>query len=101
MSLADVAGWLGATALLAAYAANALGRMPAQTRSYQLANLLGSVGLAAVASAHRAWPSVTVNVLWIAVSGAAMARRAGSGLELDRHGRRTARSEDVTAPGPR
>ena len=75
MTVADLAGWVGALTLLAAYRANVTGRIAADGTHYRLMNMAGSVGLGTVALAHHTWPSLTVNALWLAISA-----RTGSGL---------------------
>ena len=74
MAVADVAGWIGAFVLVVAYGASSTGRLRASGRTYQAMNLLGSLGLGAVAAAHRAWPSVTLNALWLVIAAATFAR---------------------------
>jgi hypothetical protein len=71
---ADTAGWLGALVLVVAYATSSANRLPASGRTYQTMNLLGSVGLGAVAAAHHTWPSFALNAVWLAVAAAALTR---------------------------
>ena len=73
MTIIDVTGWLGALILLTAYAAST-NRPTRRPTGVHLGNLLGSLGLGAVAAAHRAWPSVAVNAVWLVIAGAALAR---------------------------
>jgi formate hydrogenlyase subunit 3/multisubunit Na+/H+ antiporter MnhD subunit len=74
MRPADAAGWLGALILVGAYAASSAGRVRVTSRAYQALNLLGSVGLGAVAARHHAWPSLALNVVWLFVAACALAR---------------------------
>jgi hypothetical protein len=69
--LVEVAGWAGAGCLLVAYALLSSGRIDAGPR-YQALNLAGAVGLAANAVAHTAWPSATLNLIWLAIGLAAL-----------------------------
>lgn len=67
----EVSGWAGAGCLLLAYAllsAHQISPGP----GYQLLNLAGSAGLAANAVVHQAWPSATLNVLWLGIGLAAL-----------------------------
>jgi hypothetical protein len=66
VNVADLAGWAGAASLLVAYGAASTGRTRSTGAAYQLANVLGSIGLAIVAGAHAAWPSFVLDVLWCA-----------------------------------
>jgi hypothetical protein len=82
VNAADVAGWAGALVLIASYAANSAGAVAANSRAYQAMNASGSVGLAALARAHHAWPSFALNVLWLGVAAVSLRRTtiAGRGL---------------------
>jgi hypothetical protein len=73
---AEVAGWLGAAALLAAYALVSSGRLDGRGPAFQVMNLLGAAGLVVNAVHHAAWPSAVLNVIWAAVGSAALLRRA-------------------------
>lgn len=64
----DVLGWLGAVALLVAYAGVSSGKLVAEARLYQLLNLAGSACLVVNAAWYRAFPSAFVNVVWISVA---------------------------------
>ena len=84
MSPPDLAGWLGAALLVAAYAAASATWLPTESRLSQLLNLGGSVGLGIVAASHRAWPSLALNVVWLGialVSLGRVARPESSGTE--------------------
>ena len=79
---ADAAGWAGAVLLLLGYAGTATGRFTVRSRRYQVCNVLGSAGLAAVAAAHGAWPSVALNAAWLAVAALTW-RSASTGPTTD------------------
>jgi hypothetical protein len=90
VSLADVSGWAGALLVVGAYGAATIGT-PSHPAALHTANLAGSAGLAVVALAHHAWPSVFVNVIWLAIAGVALARtRAVSGRRRPGSGGRSA-----------
>jgi hypothetical protein len=72
------AGWAGAAALLVAYAMASANRLPPGGAAFQTLNLLGAAGLAANSGYHAAWPSAALNLVWMAVGLAALARRSGS-----------------------
>jgi len=71
----DAGGWLGAAALLFAYALVSTGRLRAVGLRYQWLNLAGSVLLLANSFYYGALPSVAVNAVWIAIGVFALARR--------------------------
>lgn len=64
--LIEVVGWAAAGCLLLAYGLLSAKRITAGV-TYQVLNLLGAVGLAANAVAHGAWPSATLNAVWLAI----------------------------------
>jgi hypothetical protein len=70
----ELAGWLGAGALLGAYVLVSSGRLTARGQAFQLLNLAGAAGLVLNGAWHDAWPSVGLNAVWIAVGLAALAR---------------------------
>jgi hypothetical protein len=71
----EVAGWVGALTLVAAYYASSVGVIRPDARAYQGMNVVGSVGLGAVAWSHHTWPSLALNALWLLIATAALGRR--------------------------
>ena len=63
--LYEVAGWLGAVCVLAAYV---IVTRYGTSRGYHLLNLLGAGGLLVNALHHRAFPSTFVNVVWAMIA---------------------------------
>jgi len=70
--VSDVVGWFGAGCLLAAYALVSARRIRAGL-TFQVLNLIGSVGLAVNGVTHGAWPSTALNVVWLGVALVALA----------------------------
>ena len=64
----DILGWLGAAALLAAYALVSAKRLDGDSMLFQLLNLIGSVLLIVNSAYYGAFPSVFVNVVWIGIA---------------------------------
>ncbi|MFJ1709848.1 hypothetical protein [Kitasatospora sp. NPDC088346] len=100
MSLAvAVIGWAAAGALLAAYALVSAGRLSGSGRAFQLLNLAGAAGLTFNSAAHRAWPSVALNAVWILIGLAALAGLTAGRAERATHRTHTAAPErGTTAP---
>lgn len=73
--LIDTGGWLGAAALLLAYALVSAGRLDADGLRYQWLNLAGGALLLANSFYYGAFPSVGVNAVWIAIGVFTLARR--------------------------
>jgi len=65
---ADALGWVGAVALLAAYALLSFRSLSAQGAAYQGMNIFGSFLLIINTAYHRAYPSTAVNVVWIVIA---------------------------------
>jgi hypothetical protein len=81
--LAMAGGWIGAFLLLTAYFLVSLRRLAGNGVMFQVLNVAGSTGLAGASVAGGVWPSVALNVVWIAIGVVilvkhAVRRRAGT-----------------------
>ena len=72
--LVDVAGWLGAAALVLAYAQVSSGRLRSDSTGFQALNLGGAAGLLANGVHHGAWPSAALNGVWLSIGVVALVR---------------------------
>ena len=72
--LIEVAGWAAALLILAAYALLTAGKVDAQSPLYQGMNAAGAIGFIINTSAHGAWPSAALNVVWLAIGAIALVR---------------------------
>jgi len=72
----DAVGWLGAAALLVAYAMVSSRKMEADSASYQVLNIAGSILLVANTIFYRAYPSSFVNLIWAGIAVFSMATRS-------------------------
>ncbi len=70
----EVAGWTGALLILAAYVLLSLDRIVAKSVTYQLLNVVGAAGFIVNGVANHAWPSATLNVIWMGIGGLALWR---------------------------
>jgi hypothetical protein len=68
----DVCGWAGTLLILAAYALQSNGKMQTRSALYQWMNVLGAAGLIINSGWYSAWPSVTLNVVWLAIAALAL-----------------------------
>ena len=64
----DAIGWLGAAFLLVAYAMVSSKKWEADSTTYQLLNIIGSVFLVGNTIFYRAYPSSFVNVIWAVIA---------------------------------
>lgn len=71
----DAIGWLGAAALLIAYAMVSSNKVEGNSTAYQLLNIVGSLLLAANTIFYRAYPSAFVNLIWIGIAVFSIATR--------------------------
>jgi hypothetical protein len=71
----DVIGWVGAVALLIAYALVSSKRLEGDSASFQLLNISGSLLLAANTIFYGSYPSTFVNLIWAAIAAFSVARR--------------------------
>jgi hypothetical protein len=72
----DAVGWLGAAALLVAYAMVSSRKMEADSASYQVLNIVGSILLVANTIFYQAYPSSFVNLIWAGIAVFSMATRS-------------------------
>jgi hypothetical protein len=64
----DAVGWLGAAALLFAYAMVSSRKMEVDSAPYQLLNIAGSLLLVLNTIFYRAYPSSFVNLIWAGIA---------------------------------
>lgn len=71
----DVVGWVGAAALLIAYAMVSHRKLEGDSATYQLLNISGSILLAANTIFYGSYPSTFVNFIWAGIAVVAIVRR--------------------------
>jgi uncharacterized membrane protein YedE/YeeE len=71
----DAIGWLGAAALLVAYAMVSSKKLEGTSKAYQFLNIIGSLLLAANTVFYRAYPSSFVNLIWMGIAVFSIATR--------------------------
>lgn len=80
----DILGWAGVAALLLAYGLVSARRLDGDALAYQGLNLLGSALLILNSFYYGAYPSVGVNLAWIAIAIFTLARIARKSLAVGR-----------------
>jgi hypothetical protein len=63
----EIIGWTAAALLLSAYVLLTLGKLSSRSRLYQWLNVLAGAGLIINSGWNGAYPSVFINVVWMAV----------------------------------
>jgi hypothetical protein len=71
----DAIGWVGAAALLVAYAMVSHKKLEGDSATYQLLNISGSLLLAANTIFYGSYPSTFVNLIWAAIAVFSIAAR--------------------------
>jgi len=64
----EIIGWMGTVCVLGAYLLLTLNKIKADSKMYQLLNVLGSLALILNGFVHKAMPSVGVNFFWILIA---------------------------------
>ena len=71
----NILGWLGSVSLILAYWMNSSNRLSAQSITYQVLNLFGSICLIINSTYYHAYPSSFVNVVWAIVAITSLRRQ--------------------------
>jgi formate hydrogenlyase subunit 3/multisubunit Na+/H+ antiporter MnhD subunit len=64
----EIVGWIAALLLLSAYVLLTLGKISSRSRVYQWLNVFAGAGLIVNSGWNGAYPSVFINVVWMAVA---------------------------------
>jgi formate hydrogenlyase subunit 3/multisubunit Na+/H+ antiporter MnhD subunit len=63
----EIVGWIAAALLLSAYVLLTMGKFTSRSKVYQWLNVLAGAGLIVNSGWNGAYPSVFINVVWMAV----------------------------------
>ncbi len=75
MSIVEIIGWIGAILIVGAYYLNINGKLKSTSSGYIISNLIGGLFFIINTYAHRAYPSVLVNVVWVIIALAAILKK--------------------------
>lgn len=67
-------GWMAALLILCAYSLLSFGKIQARSNIYQWMNIVGALGFIINCAWNAAWPSVALNVVWVAIGIYALRR---------------------------
>lgn len=70
---AEIAGWYGTAAILAAYALSSFRVLATEDQTYQLLNFTGAIGVAWVCWHKRTWQAFWLEAIWAAIAIVALA----------------------------
>jgi|HubBroStandDraft_1064217.scaffolds.fasta_scaffold161082_2 hypothetical protein len=71
----EVAGWIGATLIVGAYALLSSGKLTGDSKMYHYMNIVGAVGFVVNSGWNGAYPSAALNVVWLGIGGYALLQR--------------------------
>jgi hypothetical protein len=71
----EIIGWIGTVLIVGAYFLNINGKIKSTALPYILANLMGGILFSIYTYAHRTWPNMVVNVVWVCIAVAALAKK--------------------------
>jgi hypothetical protein len=70
----EIAGWVAAVLILAAYGLLSAGKLTGKSVGYQLMNVVGAIGFVVNSGYNGAIPSATLNVIWLGIGITALAK---------------------------
>jgi len=75
MNLIEIIGWIGALLIVGSYFLNINGKLKSTSVTYIICNLIGGLFFSINTFVHKAYPSVVVNVIWVIIAIAAIAKK--------------------------
>jgi len=80
--LVEIAGWIAAVLILAAYGLLSAGKLTGKSVAYQVMNIVGAIGFVINTGYNGAYPSAVLNVIWVGSGAWALVRiKASRGRE--------------------
>ena len=75
MNTIEVIGWIGTILIVGAYFLNINGKVNSTSMPYIISNLIGGVLFSVYTYAHRTYPNMVVNVIWVCIAIAALMKK--------------------------
>lgn len=75
MNLIEIMGWTGTILIVGAYFLNINGKIKSTAVPYILANLVGGILFSIYTYAHRTYPNLVVNIIWVFIAVAAIIKK--------------------------
>jgi hypothetical protein len=63
----EIAGWIAAVLILAAYGLLSAGKLTGKSPAYQVMNIVGAIGFVINTGYNGAYPSAVLNVIWVGI----------------------------------
>ena len=81
--LIEVLGWIASVLIVGSYALNITGKLPASSKTYVLANIIGGVFFVVNTYYHKAYPSMFVNVIWVIIAIYMISKKKKNNTKID------------------
>jgi hypothetical protein len=75
MNLIEIIGWIGTILIVGAYFLNINGKIKSTAVPYILANLVGGILFSIYTYAHRTYPNLVVNIVWVFIAIGAIIKK--------------------------
>jgi len=75
MNLIEIIGWIGTVLIVGAYFLNINGKIKSTSVPYIICNIVGGVLFSIYTYAHRTYPNMVVNVVWVIIAVAAIVKK--------------------------
>jgi hypothetical protein len=81
--LIEMLGWIASVLIVGSYALNITGKLPASSKIYVLANIIGGVFFVVNTYYHKAYPSMFVNVVWVIIAIYMISKKKNNNSKID------------------
>ena len=75
MGIIEIIGWIGTVLIVGSYFFNINGKIKSTSVTYISSNLVGGILFSIYTYAHRTWPNMVVNVIWVFIAVAALMKK--------------------------
>lgn len=81
--LIEMLGWIASVLIVGSYALNITGKLPASSKIYILANIIGGILFVVNTYFHKAYPSMFVNVVWVIIAIYMISKKKKNNTKID------------------
>ena len=81
--LIEMLGWIASVLIVGSYALNITGKLPASSKIYVLANIIGGIFFVVNTYYHKAYPSMFVNVVWVIIAIYMISKKKKNNTNID------------------
>ena len=84
-TLVEIVGWIASVLIVGSYALNITGKLAAENKWYIFANMIGGLFFVINTYFHQAYPSMVVNLIWVVIAIAMIAKKKFKKAESSFH----------------